>query len=217
MQNWIVLCLFLAAAALPSDNQMEALPVRCDYETRMNNGSVHNAVDAWTFIRSENCIAHTRANRSDIWTRMGKQVGFEQAFHDQKLLIEYAPGDVRPEHGAKNWRALAEIIDPSLLSKLKRKGSRKIAGHHTERFVGDIEGVEWEICWIPELRLPAKIVTRKGNTISETVLKEVRHEAGPAIIFPEYRRADYADLGDMESDPAIQTILRNENRMLHQH
>src|SRR5688500_18907706 len=131
MRNWILLSLFVATAAFASD---EFVPVTCEYESRVKEGSATHTVDEWTFIRSTNTVRHVRSNRSEIWTLMGKQVGFEQMFHEQKVVIEYSPGDLRAVGSEKSWHALSEIIDSSVLSKLKQKGSRRIAGHKAELF-----------------------------------------------------------------------------------
>lgn len=147
---------------------------------------------------------------------MGKQVALEQWFHEHRAVLESTSGDLHAAGVERKWNALAEIIDVELLQKLDGKGTKTVAGYKAERFRGKVGEISWEVWWIPELRLPGKIVQTKGKTRTETSLKVAEQGSLPQSA-NDFRRIDYADLGDLESDPLVQAILRDSHGHGHHH
>jgi hypothetical protein len=189
-------------------------PVAARFDLKVNQ-----ARSAWYLWREADSIetANAAAAQNDIWRRVrADEYTYRRVFHNDKRVVDYTAGEIRTRHAEPDWSKLASVISPQLLAELKRGPSKAIFGQKAVRYTGKVGGQSIELWWLEQAQLPASLhMTRTGQRMT-LALKELHSEAPAA--WPratEERIADYglidaADFGDMESDPFVARILRQD-------
>jgi hypothetical protein len=210
----------LAAACAPRgateapglDLQARLPPVAAQYRTRIERGGAEQIVE-WRFWRapdrlvSENLTART----TEEWQREGATLFLKRAFHDDRRGIEYQMDDLRIAGEPPQWTRQALIVDPQLLGALTVRRGLLAGDAQHRRYVGELEGSHWDVTMHIEQMLPVRIERRRDGLIERTELVALHAlSAAPWQPTPTdaYPFIDYADLGDMESDPFVQKVHR---------
>jgi hypothetical protein len=207
----------LAAACAASDApglnlQAPLPPVAAQYRTRIVRGGVEQIVE-WRFWRapdrlvSENLTART----AEEWQREGATLFLKRAFHEDRRGIEYQMDDLRIAGELPQWTRQALLLDPQLLGALTLRRGLLAGDSGHRRYVGDFEGSHWDVTLHSGQMLPVRIEHRRNGLIERTELVALHAlSAAPWQPTPTdaYPFIDYADLGDMESDPFVQKVLR---------
>ena len=125
------------------------------------------------------------------------------------------------------WRAPDRLVSENLTARTAEEWQRegatlflKRAFHEDRRgieytrhrrYVGEFGGSRWDVTLHIEQRLPVRIERRRDGIIERTELVAL-HALAAAPWQPTptdtYPFIDYADLGDMESDPFVQKVHR---------
>lgn len=180
-----------------------------DYQTEIKSGKT-KAKDAWRFVRNRNYVRHERPERTLRWTRMSDhEIGLEQIFHREKVILESTRSEMKARGEEASWSSIPHVVDTNLLSKLTLKGNKKLIGRVGTFYTGKIDGADWQVIWFADLSLAAKVTRRDKKVLMTTEIKKLFVSESSEQDFREYRRVDYADLGDLESDPMIQNLIKS--------
>jgi hypothetical protein len=180
-----------------------------EYETEIKSGKT-KIEETWRFVRNGNQVTHERPERTARWTKMSdREIGLEQIFPKEKIVLEFAHSEMKARGEEMSWSSIAQVVDTNLLARLTIKGKAKLIGRAGTLYKGKIDGAEWQVVWFGHLNLAGKVSRRDKNGSMRTVIKKLLVGEGSDLNLREYRRVDYADLGDLESDPAIQRLARS--------
>ena len=206
----------------------EALqPIACEFETITENTRDELSLKkrAWRLWRADNTVETQELGSPDAeaWQRNPSgHVTYYRVFHPEKRAIEYKPIDLSIAHNAPDWDRLTSVIDPQLVAKgLKQTGEERFLGRAAVRYNGEANGSRFEVLWLTHEQIPAFVrETRDGGHVSTIELREIHSLVDSPWHFgnkDEYEIIDFADLGDKESDPVLQAMLRRGGHARHQH
>jgi hypothetical protein len=177
----------------------------------------------WFMIREPQRIVTFNAGsrQGEVWARDEQgRIEYTRVFAEDRKTLNYNDGQLKTLHMEPGWAQLASIISPEEVTKLRKTGERKVMGQRALILEGNIDGVRTRLWWLPELQLPARLERGKGKTATRLVLREI-HAKTPAAwnwgdesVLDTYARLDASDLGDMEYDPFVQKVMRQDG---HQH
>jgi len=227
LRIWVCLTpLFLLSTAIHAAPKVEVYkPVAALYETRTiqlaHRPQANN--QRWHLWRTASKIETQSADGSsgEVWLRdSNDNISMRRLFHKEKRIIEFTSGDLRTLSRYPEWTDRAELIEFGLLSRLKLTGTVMVLGHKAQRYQGQINGVDLEILWLAEYRLPA-LVRRvfAGREVSMHLLELHPLESSPwkQKDVSDYQAMDYADMGDNESDPFISSLSHKDTRQHETH
>ena len=219
------LIFFLAACAGPSQKiytlpeqlgEIDATtPLACRFEKQTSDGNkLQNS--NWYFWRQAQRTEtrDERSNQGEIWAQNnGGQFFYTRLFYNERVALEFVPGDLAATETAPSWQQLTSLIDPDTLGKELPLLSKDNSGNTAvEYYSGTVKGVPTEVDWLPVLQLPARVVKKLPEGTVSLSLSECAKEAKFAVkpsTKPELdhlRHLDYTDLGDMEDDPMVHHI-----------
>ncbi|NTV70847.1 MAG: hypothetical protein HGA71_11955 [Azonexaceae bacterium] len=189
-------------------------PVAARFELKVNQ-----AQSDWYLWREADRIetANAAAARNDIWQRIkADEYTYRRVFHQDKRVVDYTTGEIRTRHAEPDWSKLASVISPQLLEELKRGASKTLFGQKAVRYTGQLGGQRIELWWLEQAQLPASLQMARTGQRMTLVLKELRGQA-PAT-WPrateerigDYGLIDAADFGDMENDPFVARVMRQD-------
>jgi hypothetical protein len=167
-------------------NALNDLPdVAIEFETTVIEADEKEQLHRWKFWRNKNRIeTHNLSDNSgEIWTKSptGK-IEYERIFHDQKQIIDYRDSDLAAIGETPNWLAIATLLTPA-----------------------EAQNPDSEITWLPESQIPAQIQRHENGHLITTKIVNLKTDA--PLKTSDYRHIDFADIGDKESDPFIQSIF----------
>ncbi|PKO41742.1 MAG: hypothetical protein CVU33_00120 [Betaproteobacteria bacterium HGW-Betaproteobacteria-6] len=207
-------------AKMTPSQQVVPVPVAARFDLKVNQTQTD-----WYLWREADSIetASAAVGQNDIWRRVrGNEYNYRRVFHNDQRVVDYTSGEIKTRHAEPDWSKLASVISPQLLRELKRGASKTLFGEKAVRYTGKLGGQTVDLWWLEKSQLPASLqMARTGQRMTLT-LKEL-HSTAPAA-WPratEERIADYglidaADFGDMESDPFVARILRQDGHS-HSH
>ena len=158
-----------------------------------------------------------------LWERSNAGViFFRKLYHQAHKAIEYYPDDLRAAGNNLSWDAIASTFDPKLLgSALKRVANENYLGREAERYRGEVDGVVMEVVWLTQERIPAMVTKTAANRVDTLRLAEIWPiEKAPwmrstSVLLEQYRHLDFTDLGDIESDPFVKSVVSNAHDHHH--
>lgn len=173
----------------------------------------------WYLWREADAIetANTLVGQSTIWERNAKaEYTYRRVFHKDRRVVEYVPGEIKTRHAEPDWSKLASVVSPSLLGELKRGASKTLFGQKATRYSGVAGGQKIDLWWLEKAQLPARLSMSGGG--QQMVLDlQALHARSPSA-WPRvndeqiaaYAQIDAADFGDMESDPFVARVMRQD-------
>lgn len=186
-------------------------PLAAQYRVtlRTGHGPVRN--ETWTLHRDARRIALIKAEQEEVWLREPSGIRLQRLFHVDHKLVDYSAGELRTLGIDAHWAALGTLFDETLLTQLKKTGTRHYAG----RLGSETIALEWDA----DQRLPLRLSRRSehGSVLMER-LAVVTADAPmrwphPSPDRSDYDRLDAADFGDMEGDPFVRKVLAQEVRI----
>lgn len=219
------LILFLAACASPTKkphtlsaeltNLANPHSLACQFEKKLVTEK-NSQSSKWYFWRqarrTETRDALTK--QGEIWERNNAgQFFYTRLFYNERVAVEFMPGDLKATGASASWQQLSSIVDPNTLGKeLALTGKENLDKMTVEYYRGTLNGIDTEVDWLPALQLPARIAKKQPDGIFQLSLSGC-DELSKAAMQPiskveldEFRHLDYADMGDMELDPVVQHI-----------
>jgi len=190
-----------------------ASSLACRFEKQIS-GEKNPRSSSWYFWRETQRTEtrDERSNQGEIWTRTDTgQFYYTRLFYNERVALEFVPGDLAATGAAPSWRQLTSLVNPDTLGKeLTLLGKDTSNGMAVEYYSGTINSVETQVDWLPALQLPARMVKKLPDNSAVTLTlsdcgQDSKFPVKP-ITKPELdhlRHIDYTDLGDMEDDPMI--------------
>lgn len=187
--------------------------------------TVNQTQTDWYLWRQDDTIetANVAVGQNDIWQRLrGDDYHYRRVFHNDRRVVEYVPGEIRTRHAEPDWAKLASVISPQLLAELKRGTSKTLFGQKAVRYTGKVGGQTVDLWWLERAQLPARLQMIRPGQRMILALRELHAKAPDAWPratderIADYGVVDAADFGDMESDPFVARILRQEGHS-HSH
>lgn len=167
----------------------------------------------WRRIPGRIVIQSAEGTSAEIWKRGDSgEISYHHVFFRDKKVVDYTAGDLRALGRYPDWQALASLIKPALLSRLKNTGTVRALDRQAERYQGQLDGVDYEILWLRQAQLPALVRQIQGDTEISLHLLELNPLTEAAWLpfdIRSFERLDYADLGDKEADPFVKKLLRH--------
>ena len=202
---WLSVLICIAQNVIADDSEQS---ISAAYESRFIKLAIRPQASKhqWQFIRSDNRV-EKRTNKQgqiEVWKRDKGEISYSHIFIKQKRMVEYTSGDLRSLGQYPQWDLVKYIIDPEMLNKLQKIGDTKVKGYTASKYKGQLKGVDYEITWINDLKLPAVIRQVRNGSENSVHLKELYTQGEmpwKAIDTTNYLAMDYADLGDNEADP----------------
>lgn len=177
----------------------------------------------WFLWRDADTIetADLATGQNNIWERLGSgDYANIRVFNQEQRIVEYLPGELKTRNVKPDWSKLASIVSPQLLATLKRGSSKQLFGQMATRYTGQQSDQKIELWWLNKAQLPARLkITGEHRQLDMTLLElqssapDVWPRATESRI-ASYQKIDASDLGDMESDPFVARLMRQEG---HEH
>lgn len=220
---FLLLTLFICLAACSTTsktatqfqpiNSQVLKPIAAEFETTSTSPGQAPVTSAWRIQRDSQRVELARLDShiSEVWSRTSQNLWFYQkVFAQDQHVIEYSPSDLAALGIQPQWLPLALAIDPKVLEALgTAKSSKPLFGFETQRFKGELHGASYDVIWIPELALAARVKYSKDGMSSVTEVKkpyELAQAPWSPVDTSRYRLIDYSDLGDMERDPFVMKV-----------
>lgn len=193
------------------------MPLAARYD--LKSGKVNSD---WYLWRSANRveIADLTTGQNNIWERSGQHdYSYQRVFNKDQRVVEYSVGEIRTRHAEPDWSKLVSVVSPQLLKSLQRGESKIDFDQTAVHYTGLVNGQQVDLWWLEQAQLPAKL-SISGQQSLEMTLREI-HAQAPAA-WPQatdeklaaYGRIDASDFGDMENDPFVARVLRQDG---HEH
>lgn len=188
--------------------------------------------NAWWLLRSSNQVELRNVDnntqklspRSEIWTlNPDGKLGYLFLMHEDKRAIEYLFDDLKllgVEPDKEKWEEASRLVTESELNRMQKTGIKtaNFQGHETISYQGEINNAQVNIVWIPELKIPLKMVYTYPDTTATVQLKKLIN--GDNLTLPEnsqlktskqelsnYHQVYYTDIGDMEDNSKAQVWI----------
>lgn len=169
----------------------------------------------WRLWRTKNRIEtrNETTQMGEVWTRVSSnQMAHDKLFLADQTVLEYAPGELRAAQQTVDWDRLGGLVEVKTLARdFKPGGTTVVLGRTAQIYQRQSAAGLEVIWWLPAEQVAALIRRELPDRTVTTQLQEI-YPVGQPPWTPGstagFRTIDYADLGDMESDPFVQKITR---------
>ena len=138
-----------------------------------------------------------------------KRPRFHRLFGEQQRRIDYTTGDLRALGVNVNFDSIERFAMAPLLGRLK--AGEPLANCPAARhYSGEINGRHYQIHWHPEFKLPLLLEIGKGEQRRRwqaTAMLDAATVDGRFGQWQQFRPTDFADIGDMETDPFLAKLI----------
>ncbi len=202
-----------ATAQYQPINPQQLRPIAAEFVTTTTAKGHSPITSEWRIQRDNQRVELMRFDSGigEVWSKTSQDLWFYQkVFSRDQQVIEYSPADLAALDVQPQWLSIALAIDPNVLESLRvGKPGKAIHGYQTQQFKGQFQGADYEVTWIPELALAARVKYSNGDMASVTEIKvpyPLAESHSAQINTNRYRLIDYSDLGDMERDPFVMKV-----------
>lgn len=191
---------------------MPALAAR--FEVR--SGSKHSD---WYISRTSSRIetANASTGLNEIWEHSAPgQYLLTRIYNADQRIVEYTPGELKTRSVEPDWARLASVVPTQWLDKLQRSGERQMFGQTATHYRGRIGAESVNLWWLEQSCLPASLTRSGPQGRIAMQLKELHGQAPTAwpmvseTKIASYGKIDASDFGDMESDPFVARIQKQD-------
>lgn len=151
------------------------------------------------------------------------RIFYSRLFLDAAKAIEFQPADLAAAGVSSDWETIRSVLPADLLGRLEATGSGKTLGLRTARYRGVQDGSSVKVDWLPAESLPARVQRRNSDSRSDLKLQQIERgddalaELTSAARLQSFEHIDFADLGDREGDPVLESLLMRSGLDLHEH
>lgn len=200
-------------------------PIACQFDKELSDGKTSQHSDWYFWRQGQRTETRDEASQQgEIWEKNAAgQFFYTRLFYNEKVALDFVPGDLAATGSTPSWQMLSSLLDPSHLGKeLALTGKENVNRIAVEHYRGTEKGIETEVDWLPDTQLPARLSKKlpEGTvTLSLSQCGEQAIKAKP-ISKPELdnlRHLDFTDLGDMEEDPLVQHLEKLMGGHHHEH
>jgi hypothetical protein len=146
---------------------------------------------------------------ADHWHQDGNTLIQKTYYHHDRRGMEFQQADLQMLNKQPQWQALALVFDPALLGQLKLTDTGWREGVPFQRYEGTLQDSRWVLDVRTDLMLPIRIEHETKHS-HETITLVEAHPLAQAPWHPvpthDYNVIDFADIGDMESDPFVKKV-----------
>jgi hypothetical protein len=174
-------------------------------------------------VRTADRIEHRYLTRgvSEVWSRTPRgELEHWKVFHQPKRSVHYTAGDLRTIEAEPSWEQLATLIHPAERLKLKTKGTRRVGAGTATVLEGELAHQRARVLWNASTGWAQEVALGAGHHRKKYRLLAAE-ACSPATCAPfdasSVREIEFADLGDMETDPFVRTFLATFAGHAHAH
>ena len=150
----------------------------------------------------------TLGGAGEVWERdaAGRVGGHLKVFHAERRVIEYVPGDLAALGATTEWDTVTSVFPEARLASLRRVGDAQVLGRAAVRYAGRLGAAEYDVTWIPSLRLPGAVRKAADGQFLSFRLREVHPFAASPWAPPDassYQVTEFSDVGCGSTDPFL--------------
>lgn len=194
---------------VPIINTQNLPPLAAEFVTTISGDD--STVNSARIVRTASAMEWTylTTNTSELWTKTSNDLWFySKVFHADRQVIEYSPVDINLLGIHQQWQQLA--INPDILhAAISTKPAADFRGWQSVIYTGKVEGITYEVLWLPQLSIAARVIAKQGKQKTVTEIRMLYINQQAPFTFSDithYRTIEYTDLGDMERDPFVMKI-----------
>lgn len=221
MKNYcaIILCCLLGIGCtfqgdelrepVPIINTQNLPPLAAEFVTTISGDD--STVNSARIVRTASTVEwiYLTSNTSELWTKTSNDLWFySKVFHADRQVIEYSPVDINLLGIQQQWQQLA--INPDILhAAISTKPAADFRGWQSVIYTGEVEGITYEVLWLPQLSIAARVIAKQGKQKTVTEIRTLYVNQRAPFTFSDithYRTIEYTDLGDMERDSFVMKI-----------
>ncbi len=222
------LVMALAACATPASQEKTFIlpqslatlsanaPLACQFQKSLDDGKATKTTQ-WYFWRSPDRTENRDelTNQGEIWSKdAAGRFFYARLFYNEKVVLEFAPGDLAALGTNVKWDELYSLIDTKKLGhEWPLTGTENVSGSTLEHYAGQLKsGNAITVDWLPQLKLAAGITKKQPEGLTKLSLSSCGAATSVAVKpiteaqLNDFRHIDFTDLGDMESDPMVQHL-----------
>ena len=194
---------------LPASNTHKLPPLAAEFVTTVSGGDPAKTIAR--LVRRADAVEwrYLANNTGELWTKTSKDLWFyHKIFHADRQVIEYSPVDINLLGIHQQWQQLA--INPDILhAATSTKPAADFRGWQGVIYTGEVEGITYEVLWLPQLSIAARVIAKQGKQKTVTEIRMLYINQQAPFTFSDithYRTIEYTDLGDMERDPFVMKV-----------
>jgi hypothetical protein len=194
---------------VPIINTQNLPPLAAEFVTTISGDD--STVNSALIVRTASAVEwiYLTSNASELWTKTSNDLWFySKVFHADRQVIEYSPVDINLLGIHQQWQQLA--INPDILhAAISTKPAADFRGWQSVIYTGKVEGITYEVLWLPQLSIAARVIAKQGKQKTVTEIRMLYINQQAPFTFSDithYRTIEYTDLGDMERDPFVMKI-----------
>lgn len=174
-------------------------------------------------VRASDRVEHRYLTRgiTEVWNRNSSgELEHWKVFIQAERSVHYTAGDLRTIEAEPSWEQLATLINPSERTKLKAKGLKRTSHGTAAVLEGELEHQRARVLWNDASGWAEEIAL--GSSGHRKMYRLASNEACTANTCAAFdtssvREIEFADLGDMESDPFVRSFLATFAGHSHSH
>lgn len=194
---------------VPIINTQNLPPLAAEFVTTISGDD--STVNSARIVRTASAVEwiYLTTNTSELWTKTSNDLWFySKIFHADRQVIEYSPVDINLLGIHQQWQQLA--INPNILhAATSTKPAADFRGWQSVIYTGEVEGITYEVLWLPQLSIAARVIAKQGKQKTVTEIRALYANQQAPFTFSDithYRTIEYTDLGDMERDSFVMKI-----------
>jgi hypothetical protein len=206
---WGALVLAVAGLATPAVEAQGALSLSIAHYEVTHDGRTERL----DVVRTNDRIEHRYLTRgiTEVWSRDPHgELSHWKVFHQPKRSVHYTAGDLRTIEAEPSWEQLATLINPTERAKLKAKGSKRTPNGPATLLEGKLDHQQARVLWNEPTGWAEEVALGAGGKGKKYRLLSAE-ACSPTLCAPfdtgSVREIEFADLGDMESDPFVRSFL----------
>lgn len=204
-------------SANPQSCDKQADMLLASYQTKQLDQHGRTLTNKLNLYRLQNEVGHFYPNQNygDWWSKTpNEQLLLTRYFPEYHRSIEYQPTEIGVKKKRSNavWQKKWQLISTKLLSKMKVSGVEGEGCHQIELLTYKEKGKKYKARWYTKLQLLERFEIYKGSQLQTSWrLKDLNTDTEFVRRYAKnisaYQSTDYADIGDMESDPFLSKMI----------
>ena len=193
---------------------IEKLPnAAIEFETTITKADQSENHYRWYFWRTDKRVEtrNPQDNSSEEWTKLANgQVEYSIIFHDAKQAIDYNPVDLGMIGETPNWAMTTLLFSPEMMATLVSDSDETLFNQKAIHYKTNLPNTVFEVTWLPQMQIPAMIKREENGQTITTKIVSLEPAEKSMLSNPDasaYHHTVFADLGDMESDPFIKSVM----------
>jgi hypothetical protein len=199
----------LTAVSLPT------LAEKCDInnQTVIANYDIeeHGQATPFQLIRLNNQVAHfyPKNKITDTWVKYrNNNVALNRYFEDEKRAIEYQPTELKRK---VSWEKKTQLITSKQINEMTLVTAMGSGCYQQQEYNMQKGDLTVRLSWLPHLKLVKRLQVSHNGNQKVWSLQNIDTSTTTVNTFfkqrYQYQSTDYADIGDMESDPFFTKMI----------